>query len=182
MATFTSPSSTLAGLDAGDRRQTASAASIGPTRRWLTAITATNTDPTQLVARIVAGAVLIPHGLQHLVGAWGGPGLQGTTAFFTQYLGLPFITVPFVVGTEIVGGALLIAGLFSRVAALALAAMMIGAAVSVHLPHGFFMNWFGTQAGEGYEYHILYVALALVVMRHGSGPWSIDRVLAARRG
>jgi putative oxidoreductase len=176
MATFTSHSS-LAGLDAANRAPVSRAAA-GPVRRLVSALTATNADATQLVARVTAGAVLIPHGLQHLVGAWGGPGLQGTTAFFTQYLGLPYVTVPFVIGTEVIGGALLIAGLFSRVAALALAGMMIGATVSVHLPHGFFMNWFGTQKGEGYEYHLLAIGIALALIISGAGMWSRDAALA----
>lgn len=147
-------------------------------RRLLAALTLTGSDPSDLLVRVVTGAILIPHGLQHLTGAWGGPGLAGTTTYFTDYLQLPVAAVAFVIATELVGGVALLAGLFGRVAAAASAILMIGAAVTVHLPHGFFMNWFGNQAGEGFEYHLLFLALSLLVVRNGSGPWSLDRVIA----
>lgn len=147
-------------------------------RTLLRALTDTRGDALTLLVRVALGAILIPHGLQHLTGAWGGPGLGGTSAFFTEVLKLPSAAVPFVIGTELVGGAALLAGLFTRVAAALSAVLMIGAAVTVHLPNGFFMNWFGNQAGEGYEYHILFLLLALALVREGSGPWSLDRVLS----
>ena len=56
---------------------------------------------------------------------------------------------------------------------------MVGAIATVHLANGFFMNWSGAQKGEGFEYHILAIALALVVMLRGSGAASVDRALSA---
>ena len=57
--------------------------------------------------------------------------------------------------------------------------LMVGAAVTVHLSHGFFMNWFGNQKGEGWEYHLLVLAMSAVIMTKGSGAWSIDATIAA---
>jgi len=45
----------------------------------------------------------------------------------------------------------------------------------VHLPDGFFMNWTGTQQGEGFEYHLLAIAIGLAVFIKGSGAMSVDR-------
>lgn len=151
------------------------------TESLLQTAVATRPDAVVALARIVLGAILIPHGLQHLTGAWGGPGLEGTTAFFTGVLQLPAVSIPFVIGTELIGGALLILGILGRAMAAAAALMIAGAAVTVHLPHGFFMNWFGNQGGEGFEYHLLFLALTAVVVRHGSGAWSVDSVLTSRR-
>jgi putative oxidoreductase len=58
---------------------------------------------------------------------------------------------------------------------------MVGAILTTHIPNGFFMNWTGTQAGEGFEYHLLAIGLALVVMIVGGGAASIDRLLLKRR-
>jgi len=51
------------------------------------------------------------------------------------------------------------------------------AILTVHMSNGFFMNWFGKQAGEGFEYHLLAIGLAVAVMIGGSGAASIDRAL-----
>ena len=50
----------------------------------------------------------------------------------------------------------------------------------VHLPHGFFMNWFGKQQGEGYEHHVLIIGIAAAFLVTGAGRWSIDREVTAR--
>jgi len=54
---------------------------------------------------------------------------------------------------------------------------MVVAALMAHVQNGFFMNWFGTQAGEGFEYHILAVGMALTLMIAGGGRWSVDAML-----
>ena len=51
------------------------------------------------------------------------------------------------------------------------------AALTVALPNGFFMNWFGNQKGEGFEYHILMAAIALAVMIQGGGKWALDSLI-----
>ncbi len=127
----------------------------------------TDEDPSPLVLRVVLGLVMMPHGAQHLLGWFGGPGLQGSVPFFSGVLGLPAITVALVIAAELLGGAALAAGVLSQLGALAVAVLMVGAAVTVHLPHGFFMNWFGTQKGEGWEYHLLALAMSAVIMING---------------
>lgn len=146
-------------------------------RRWLLA---TEDDVGLLILRVVLGAVMLPHGAQHLLGWFGGPGLSGTTRFFAEVLGLPSVVVAFTVVAELVGGAALVVGVLGRVAAAAIGVLMVGAAVSVHLPHGFFMNWFGHQKGEGWEYHLLALAMSVAIVLNGSGAWSVDAVIARR--
>ena len=79
--------------------------------------------------------------------------------------------------TEFFGGLALVLGLFTRVAALGIVIVMLVAIVKAHAPHGLFMNWFGQKMGEGFEYHLLAIALALVLLVQGAGPFSVDRVL-----
>ena len=71
-------------------------------------------------------------------------------------------------------------GLLGRVAAFGIGCVMVVAALMVSLPNGFFMNWTGNLKGEGYEYHLLAVAMALAVMVRGSGAWSLDYLLTRR--
>jgi len=68
-------------------------------------------------------------------------------------------------------------GLLTRVAALGIAIVML-VAILVHKQHGFFMNWLGTQDGEGVEYHLLALGLALALIVSGAGAWSIDALIA----
>ncbi|MFZ0864914.1 MAG: DoxX family protein, partial [Candidatus Sulfotelmatobacter sp.] len=87
------------------------------------------------------------------------------------------------IAAEFFGGLGLLAGLLSRVAALGIACNMIVAIAMVHAQNGFFMNWFGKQQGEGIEYHLLVLALALTIIIRGGGAFSVDRLLSrvARR-
>jgi len=56
---------------------------------------------------------------------------------------------------------------------------MVVAIAMVHHQFGFFMNWFGAQKGEGYEYHLLVIAMAVLVILRGAGAVSLDRALTA---
>jgi putative oxidoreductase len=145
------------------------------------ALLATNASYLPTIARITLGAVILPHGLQKTLGLFGGYGFSGTMGFLTGAVGLPWLLALIVVVAESVGAAALIVGVGSRVAALGIASVMIGAVVTTHLPHGFFMNWTGAQGGEGFEYHLLALALAAIVMIAGGGRASIDRWLTSRR-
>jgi len=51
------------------------------------------------------------------------------------------------------------------------------AALMVHVQNGFFMNWFGNQSGEGFEYHLLVVGMSLALVISGGGKWSLDRLM-----
>ncbi len=141
---------------------------------------ATTNDPAVGLARIALGLVMFPHAMQKLFGWFGGYGIEGTLGFLTGALHLPAALAWLVLAAEILGSLGLIVGFAGRGAALGIAAVMIGAVVTVHAPQGFFMDWAGRSTGEGYEYHILATALAAVVMIKGSGAFSLDLVLSRR--
>lgn len=126
-----------------------------------------------LFARLALGIVILPHGLQKLLGMFGGYGFSATVGFF-ESMGIPSIAAILVIVAESAGAASLIIGFLSRFCAFAIGMVMLGAAYMVHLQHGFFMNWSGNQQGEGFEYHILAVGLAIVIMIGGGGKFSVD--------
>ena len=140
---------------------------------------ATPRDGGPLIARVVLGAIMFPHGAQHALGLFGGYGFRGTLGWMTGTLGFPAPAAALAIVVELVAPFLLVAGLGGRLAALGIAGIMLGA-VSTHAPNGFFMNWFGTlkPGVEGFEYHLLALGLAAVVALKGSGAASVDRWLA----
>ena len=133
-----------------------------------------------LILRMTLGFVMFPHGAQKLLGWFGGFGFDGTMGFFTQKMGLPWLITLLIIIGESFGSLALLAGLLTRFTAASLAVIMLGAITLVHLPHGFFMNWFGQQKGEGFEYHLLVIGIAAALLVTGGGKWSIDRELADR--
>ncbi len=140
----------------------------------------TQDDVAPLVMRIMLGVVFLPHGAQKVFGWFGGHGLDGTLNFFTQTMGIPLAVAVLVIAAESLGALGLIAGFLTRVAAFGIASVMVGAIFMVHLKHGFFMNWTGKQAGEGFEYHLLAIALAIALMITGGGKASIDSLLSSK--
>lgn len=142
---------------------------------------ATRADYSALLLRIGLGLVMFPHGAQKLFGWFGGYGFSGTMNFFTETMGIPYIFALAAILAESLGALALIAGLLTRVAALGIGITIGVAAVMAHLPYGFFMNWFGTQAGEGFEYHILVVVMALALIVRGGGSWSLDEWLTRKK-
>lgn len=136
----------------------------------------TQNDFGVFVARIVLSIVFIPHGSQKLLGLFGGNGFGATMEYFTSS-GMPAVLAFLVIMAESLGSLALLLGLFGRFMAFGIGMVMLGAIFMVHLQNGFFMNWFGTQKGEGFEYHLLALGLALVIMIKGSGMFSIDRLL-----
>jgi len=129
------------------------------------------------VARVTLGLVMLPHGLQKTLGLFGGYGFTGTMGYFTGTLGMSYLVALLVIASESVGAIALIVGILSRFCAASLVIVMVGAVYMAHWANGFFMNWFGNQPGEGFEYHLLVVGLALTVVVGGAGRWSIDRAL-----
>ena len=127
--------------------------------------------------RTVLGVVFFAHGAQKVLGWFGGNGFEGTMALFTQTLHIPAFLVALAILAEFLGGLGLILGLLTRVAAFGIVVDMAVAVLLVHAPNGFFMNWAGNQKGEGFEYHLLAIAMGLVLMIRGAGAWSLDRVL-----
>jgi putative oxidoreductase len=138
----------------------------------------TETDYMLALARLVLGVLFFVHGSQLLLGWFGGFGLSGTMHFFTQQLGIPVVFAFLAIATQFFGGFLLIVGLAGRLAALTIICNMVVAVVKVHWQYGLFMNWFGTQKGEGFEFHLLVVTIGLLIVVRGSGALSLDRLLA----
>ena len=145
-------------------------------KKALLRFVSTQDDLGLFVARVMLAAVFIPHGSQKLFGLFGGYGFTGTMNFFTGS-GMPWVVALLVILGESLGSYALLVGLFGRFMAFGIFMIMVGAIFMVHLPNGFFMNWFGKQAGEGFEYHLLAIGLALAVMINGSGKFSIDRII-----
>jgi putative oxidoreductase len=153
-----------------------------PVTSALTKVTATPRDSAATVARLALGLVLFPHGAQHDLGWFGGYGFAGTFRWMTGTLGFPAPLALLGLLVELIAPVLLVVGFGGRATALALFSFMATAAAT-HVSNGFFMNWFGQYAAgrEGFEYHLLALALAGVVMIRGMGALSLDRALFARR-
>lgn len=141
----------------------------------------TKEDSSALILRVMLAIVFFPHGAQKVLGWFGGHGLAGTLDFFTTTMGLPLIVAALVIAAEFLGSIGLFFGFLTRLAALGIAAVMTGAIFMVHLPNGFFMNWSGTQNGEGFEFHLLAIAMALALMIKGGGRLSVDAALSRNR-
>jgi len=129
------------------------------------------------IVRVVLGVVMFAHGAQKALGWFGGYGMAGTLEFFA-HLGIPAPFGYLAIAAEFLGGLGLIVGLLSRVAAFGVFCNMLVAVLTVHIGNGFFMNWGGTAKGEGYEYHLLAMAIALAVMIAGAGRPSMDHALS----
>ena len=137
----------------------------------------TNNDLTGLITRLTLGLILFPHGAQKMLGLFGGYGFTGTMGFFTDTMKLPWIIGFLVIIIEFIGALSLIAGFASRIWSVLIIILFTGIIFSWHLNNGFFMNWFGNQKGEGYEYHLLMIGLAIATFINGSGKYSVDEKL-----
>jgi putative oxidoreductase len=130
------------------------------------------------ILRVTLGGVILPHAAQKTLGLFGGGGFAQTMHWFTGALRLPTALAVLVIVIEQVGSLALVLGLLTRAAAAGVGFVMIGAIFTVHLRYGFFMNWSGTQAGEGFEFHLLALAMVLALILGGGGRASIDGVLS----
>jgi putative oxidoreductase len=136
----------------------------------------TDPDWTQTMLRTILGIVFFAHGAQKLLGWFGGPGLKETMGMLRLQLGLPAPVALLIVAAEFFCGAGLVAGLLGRIAAAGIAVIMLAAIAMVHGRNGLFLNWFGDRQGNGYEYHLLAITLAAVIVVRGSGAASLDRL------
>lgn len=141
----------------------------------------TDDDYGMLIVRLALGLVIFPHGAQKLLGWFGGGGFAATLQGMTQ-MGLPAVVVFLVILFEFFGSLALITGFLGRVGAFGVLCVMAGAILTVHLPNGFFMNWMGNQKGEGFEYHLLAIGMALAILVKGSGALSMDRSMTRNTG
>jgi putative oxidoreductase len=137
----------------------------------------TENDPILVLLRLVLGAIFFAHGAQKMLGWFGGYGFFSTMAVLTQKMGIPAVFAFLAIAAEFFGSIGLLAGLLSRIAAFGIAVNMVVAIALVNAHNGFFINWNGAQAGEGFEFHLLVLAIAVTIMVRGGGFFSVDHVL-----
>lgn len=135
---------------------------------------------TPLVIRIVLGTVLFAHGAQKLLGWFNGYGFSGTMNYFTETEGLPWIIGFAVIMIEFFGPIALLLGVATRFTGLAIAAVMAGVIITNFHTY-FFMNWFGSQKEEGYEFFILMIGMSLSLVASGAGRFSVVNLFKKRR-
>ena len=140
---------------------------------------ATDDDRATAILRFVLGVIFFAHGAQKMLGWFGGYGFTGTMGFFTSVMHIPAVFAFLAICAEFFGGLGLIFGFLTRIAALGIFSNMIVAIAVVHRQFGLFMNWTGAQKGEGFEYHLLVLAITTLLMIRGAGAASIDRLLSS---
>jgi putative oxidoreductase len=140
---------------------------------------ATDDSTATLILRLTLGVVFFAHGAQKMLGWFGGFGFSGTMGFFTGSMHIPAPLAFLAIAAEFFGGLGLILGLLTRIAAFGIAVNMLVAIATVHRAFGLFMNWNGSQKGEGFEYHLLVLAMTVFLMIRGAGAFSVDRVFTA---
>lgn len=143
-------------------------------------LTRTDDSIGLLLVRFFLGLVIFPHGAQKLLGWFEGHGPVWTMEFFTQQLGIPAVLVVLVILAESFGALGLMLGFLGRLCAFGVLCVMLGAIFLIHLQNGFFMDWYNAGIGEGIEYHLLAIGMALAVIIQGSGRFSVDRWLSRR--
>jgi len=139
---------------------------------------ATDDNTATAILRLVLGVVFFAHGAQKMLGWFGGVGFSATMGYFTAAMHIPAPLALLAIVAEFFGGLGLILGFLTRIAALGIATNMVVAIATVHSAFGFFMNWAGTQKGEGFEYHLLVLSMTAFLMIRGAGALSVDRAIA----
>jgi putative oxidoreductase len=153
-----------------DRFDNVSSTTFG---RIVHALLATEKSTILTILRITLGLVILPHGLQKTMGWFGGYGFSGTMGGFVG-MGIPAFFAFLAIAAESAGALALITGVTTRIAAFGVGVTMLVAS-TMHQANGFFMNWSGQQKGEGIEYHMLAIGIAVAVMIGGAGRFSVDR-------
>jgi putative oxidoreductase len=138
---------------------------------------ATDDSIATAILRLVLGVIFFAHGAQKMLGWFGGYGFSGTMGFFTGMLHIPAPLAFLAIMAEFLGGIALLLGFLTRIAALGIGVNMLVAIMTVHHAFGFFMNWTGAQKGEGFEFHLLVLAIVAYLMIKGAGAFSVDRIL-----
>ncbi|EQA36530.1 DoxX family protein [Leptospira inadai serovar Lyme str. 10] len=142
----------------------------------LETLLSTNEDLVPLILRITLAVVIFPHGAQKLFGWFGGYGFKGTFGYLTQQAGLPTIIATLVILGESLGSIAVLLGILTRFSAISIGIIMVGAAL-IHKSNGFFINWHGAQKGEGFEFHLLAIGIALALGVTGGGLFSLDQFI-----
>ena len=137
----------------------------------------TSNSPAQLIIRLALAVVIFPHGAQKVFGWFGGPGFSKTLQIFSG-MGFPTWSTVLLMITETLGSLFLAFGILTRLCALAIGTSITICMFMHHVQNGFFMNWFGNQKGEGFEYHLLVFGIVFALIIKGGGKFSLDRLLA----
>jgi putative oxidoreductase len=137
----------------------------------------TDDNAATVILRSVLGVVFFAHGAQKMLGWFGGYGFSGTMSYFTGTAHIPAVFAFLAIVAEFFGGLGLMFGFLTRIAAFGISVNMLVAIAMVHGGVGFFMNWTGTQKGEGFEYHLLVLAMTAFLMIRGAGAFSLDRAI-----
>jgi putative oxidoreductase len=137
----------------------------------------TDDNAATVILRLILGVVFFAHGAQKMLGWFGGYGFSGTMGYFTGTAHIPAVFAFLAIAAEFFGGLGLIFGFLTRIAAFGISVNMLVAIATVHGAMGFFMNWTGAQKGEGFEYHLLVLAITAFLMIRGAGAFSIDRAI-----
>jgi len=147
--------------------------------KMLRKLFSTDNSTATTILRLVLGIVFLAHGSQKMLGWFGGYGFSATMHAFTTMMHIPTVFAFLAIAAEFFGGLGLILGLLTRVAAFGIAVNMLVAIVTVHAQFGFFANWYGAQKGEGFEYHLLVLAMCAFLMLQGAGAFSVDRLVGS---
>jgi putative oxidoreductase len=144
---------------------------------WRNVLFTTSTSLNPTLLRLSVAVVMFPHGAQKLFGWFGGYGFGGTMQFFTDQMGIPYALGAGAILVEFFAPILLVLGFLTRPAAISLGVVMAVAMVTVQWEHGFFMNWYGQQAGEGIQFTLLLLGAVAALAVSGGGAASVDRAL-----
>jgi putative oxidoreductase len=142
-----------------------------------TAIFNTNNSWSPTILRFLLGLVLLGHGSQKFLGWFGGYGFEGTMGFFTGTIKIPWIMGFLVIVIEFFGSISLLLGFATRLWSFSMVILFTGIIYTSHIQNGFFMNWFGNQKGEGYEFFLLAIAISTSLVFTGGGKYSLDGLL-----
>ncbi|MBN8673718.1 MAG: DoxX family protein [Chitinophagales bacterium] len=148
--------------------------------KQLSVIFNTRNHVSGLILRVTAALVILPHGCQLLLGWFGGMGYSAAMDYFTQTEGLPVMIGFLVILLQFAGSLLILLGILTRLVSTAMIFLFLGMIVTTHWQHGFFMNWTGTEAGEGFEFHLLVIGLCLSLVINGAGVYSFDAWLSKK--
>ena len=134
-----------------------------------------NDNVAALILRVSFAMMMLPHGAGKLFGIWGGFGFEKTIHHFTENLGVPYLLALIAILIEFFSSLFILVGWKTRINAFLLASVMLVAS-TFHFKHGFYMNWFGQKAGEGFEFHLLAVGMMLALTFLGAGKYSLDNI------
>ena len=126
--------------------------------------------------RLVVAVTLFPHGAQKALGLFGGYGFNATMNMFETKMGIPAIFAFLAIVAEFFGSLGVAFGFLTRLSSLGVFVLM-SVAMTMSLKNGFFMNWSGTQKGEGIEFFIPVLGILLALMITGGGALSLDNCL-----